>query len=309
VGVEDYQVTILFTGGVFLLLLLDLLATAPKRGKLRLGKALWLQGVWVGAALAFCLWIGATRGTPKALQFLAGYLIEYALSLDNILVFVLVFRAAGIPETHRRLVLFWGILGALLMRGLAIAAGTAALRRFEPLTYLLAVVLAVSGFSFLRKSRSPEGKRPYEKLWELLRKFLPLTRRLHGARFFVWRAGRLAVTPLGLALVWIESADLVFAIDSIPAVFAVTTDPFIVFTSNMCAVLGLRSLYFLVAGGMEKLRYLDEGLGILLLVLAGEMALKPWGELPLPYSLALIFGILGGTVCASVSPSCRGPQR
>ncbi|CAF0701979.1 TerC/Alx family metal homeostasis membrane protein [Candidatus Methylacidithermus pantelleriae] len=302
-SVDDRLVTFFFIAAVFVLLGVDLFAAAPKRGKLAWTRALALQGLWMALALGFLLWLWSSRGVTKALEFVTGYAIEYALSLDNLAVFVLVFRITRVPETHRRSVLFWGILGALLMRGVAIVVGSELLRRLEVFTYVLALLLVVGGLSFLRRASTHHTGPAQPKLWSYLWRILPVTRQLHGSRFYIYQAGQLRLTPLGIALLLIESADLVFALDSIPAIFAVTTDPLILFTSNACAILGLRSLYFLVASGLQHLRYLDEGLGILLVILGIEMALKPWWELPPSYSLGIVIGVLGGTTLASLCPS------
>ena len=223
------------------------------------GRLILTTLVWIAVAVLFGLWIGHRAGIDKSLEFFTGYLVEYALSLDNILLFVLIFSSFGIAPEQQRRVLFWGVVGALLMRGLMILAGVALLERFAWVFYLFGAYIVYAGVSlfFPRKHRDVEDRR----VVRLARRWLPLSAEANSPRFTVREAGRRRFTLLFLVLIVIELTDLVFALDSIPAIFGVTTDPFIVYTSNACAILGLRSLYFLLARAVRSLAYLQNRAG------------------------------------------------
>jgi tellurite resistance protein TerC len=246
------------------------------------------------------------------MEFATGYLIEKALAVDNIFVFVVVFATFGVPAAYQHRVLFWGVLGALGMRAAFILAGGAFLQAFHWAIYVFGAVLAVTGVKLLlQRNAEPHPER--NPLVRLFRRLLPVTDSLAGDRFFVRRDGRRFATPLLLALVAIEVTDLVFAIDSIPAIFAVTADPFIVFTSNIFAILGLRSLYFLLAGVIGRFVYLKVGLSVVLVFVGAKMLLLDVFKVPIGASLAVIAGILATSVVASLlvprrpaPPAARG---
>jgi tellurite resistance protein TerC len=285
---------------VFLMLAIDLGLFHRKAHEVSLKEAGTWSLVWVSLALVFNAGVWHYHGEQKALEFTAGYLIEKALSVDNIFVFVVVFAAFGIPKMHQHRVLFWGILGALALRAAFILAGSALLARFHWLIYVFGAVLVVTGIKLLFQ-RTHESDPSQNVLVKLVKRFLPMTTRTKCESFTLIENGRRVATPLLLALLVVEFTDLVFAIDSIPAVFAVTNDPFIVFTSNIFAILGLRSLYFLLAGVIDRFRYLKVGLALVLVFVGLKMALMDFYKVPIGVSLGVIAALLGGSVLASLA--------
>ena len=280
--------------------------------------AIW-SGVWISLALLFngAIYLFWERIVPgdalsngeAALEFLTGYLIEKALSVDNIFVFVLIFSFFHVPDVYQHRVLFWGILGALLMRGAMILAGAALIEAFHWIIYVFGAFLIFTGvrLAFQRnESLHPEDN----PLVRLFRRLMPVTQDYAGAKFFVRRTGRLMATPLLLVLLVVESTDLVFALDSIPAIFAVTNDPFIVYTSNVFAILGLRSLYFLLAGVIDKFYYLKLGLSAVLAFVGLKMLLSDTAlKLPIAAALGVIALILTVAIVASLLRARREQQR
>ena len=255
--------------------------------------------VWIALSLAFNLWVYLEFGPTRGLEFFTGYVIEKALSVDNIFVFIVIFRYFAVRPEYQHRVLFWGILGALVLRGVFIAAGTALLARFDWIILVFGAFLVYTGFKILRAHETevhPE-KNPVMKLF---RRFVPMSSDYHGKHFFVREGGRLLATPLLLVLVVVEATDVVFAVDSIPAIFGITHDPFIVFTSNIFAILGLRALYFLLAGLMHKFRYLSFGLGMVLVFIGVKMLIHDWVEIPIVVSLGVVAFLLGGSVLLSL---------
>ncbi len=262
--------------------------------------------VWITLALLFNLGIYFWRGSEKATEFFTGYLIEYSLSVDNIFVFLLIFTYFEVPAAYRRRVLFWGILGAIVMRGLFIALGVALLATFHWVLYVLGGFLVFTGvkFVFQRETRVDPEANPVLRVF---RRYFPITASYQAQHFFIRQAGRWPrrwrgwlATPLFVVLLIVESTDVAFAIDSIPAIFAITLDPFIVYTSNVFAILGLRSLYFLLAGIMGMFRYLKPGLGVVLAFVGVKMLLTDVYKVPIGASLAVIAVILGVSVGASL---------
>ncbi len=255
--------------------------------------------VWVALALTFnagvYLWFGPRHG----LEFLTGYLIEKALSVDNLFVFLVLFSFFAVPAALQHRVLFWGILGALIMRGAFIFAGTALIRSFHWVIYLFGAFLVVTGVRLLVQ-REQEQHPEQNPVLRVFRRVVPSVPDYRGARFWVREGNRLLATPLLMVIVVIEATDIVFAVDSIPAVFAITTDPFIVFTSNIFAILGLRALYFLLAGMLGRFRFLKIGLGLVLAFVGAKMLLSGWREIPILVSLGVITGLLALSVLASV---------
>jgi len=259
--------------------------------------AIW-SVVWVSLALAFNGWLAASFGAQRGLEFLTGYLIEKALAVDNIFVFLVVFASFKVPASYQHRVLFWGIFGALLMRALFIFAGAALLMRFHWIMYLFGAFLLLTGIKLLFQ-RELEPHPEHNPLFRLFTRLVPSVPDYHGGRFTVRRDGRMFVTPLLLVLVLIEITDLVFAVDSIPAIFAVTSDPFIVYTSNIFAILGLRAMFFLLAGAMDRFAYLKVGLSFVLMFVGTKMVIVDLYKIPIGLSLAAIAAILGVAVLAS----------
>lgn len=284
---------------VLAVLALDLGVFHRKAHAVTVREAATWSAVWATLALLFNGWVYAARGSEKGLEFLTGYLIEYSLSVDNIFVFVLIFGFFAVPPAYQHRVLFWGILGALAMRAGMIAAGAALLARFHWILYVFGGFLILTGIKMLfqRHEAAAPDRNP---LIRALRRIVPVTDGYEGQRFFVRRAGKAWATPLFLVLLVVETTDLIFAVDSIPAIFAVTRDPFIVYTSNVFAVLGLRSLYFLLAGIIGWFRYLRVGLALVLCFVGVKMLLADIFKIPAALSLAVVAAILGVAVLASL---------
>nr|WP_274703531.1 TerC family protein [Chloroflexus aurantiacus] len=299
---------------VFLVLALDLGVFHRRSHKVSIREAgLWTL-VWVTLSLIFNGIIWLWRGPEDGLNFLTGYLVEYSLSVDNIFVFILLFSYFRVPAQYQHRVLFWGILGALIMRGTMILLGSALIEQFEWILYLFGAFLLVTGVRLIFHDDEPEVDPQRNLLVRLARRLLPITPDMRGDRFFVREADRFSATPLFLVLLIVESTDLLFAVDSIPAIFGITHDPFIVYTSNICAILGLRSLYFLLAGVMESFYYLRFGLAIILSFIGVKM-LTPlvtgWFlgghsvHIPTTISLGVIVVTLLASVVASLIRSRR----
>lgn len=263
------------------------------------------SAVWIALALVFNLGIWHWFGEQKALEFLTGYLIEKSLSVDNIFVIALLFSYFAVPARYQHRVLFWGILGALVLRAIFIGAGAALLAHFHWIIYLFGAFLVVTGLkmALTRESGIEPEKNP---VLRLLRRWIPVTDRFHGQNFFVRENGVRLATPLFLVLVLVETTDLIFAVDSIPAIFAVTTDPFLVYTSNVFAILGLRSLYFLLAGVMHKFTYLKLGLAAILVFVGIKMSIVGFYAIPAWVSLAVIAALLATAIGASLWKARRG---
>ncbi len=262
------------------------------------------SAVWIALALIFNLGVWKFLGPQPGVEFLTGYLIEKSLSIDNIFVIALLFAYFKVPDKYQHRVLFWGILGALAMRAGFILAGAALLERFHWIIYIFGGFLILTG---IKMALAPEQGLEPEKnpVVRLVRRLMPVTSDFRGPAFFVREGGRRAATPLFLVLVMVEFTDLVFAVDSIPAIFAVTRDPFLVYTSNVFAILGLRSLYFLLAGVMDRFQYLKLGLAAILVFVGAKMALVDWMKVPAGISLGVIAAILGIAVAASLLKARR----
>src|SRR5437879_9541150 len=279
---------------------LGILHRRPHR--VSLSEAAAWSAVWVFLSLAFNLWIFETHGRTAALEFLTGYVMEKSLSLDNVFVFVLVFRAFGVEPPLQHRVLHWGLLGALVLRGAMIGIGTALVQRFAWVLYPFGAFLLISGVRLIWR-----GHRDFQPeqnpIFRWTRRVLPISPKHTHETFFVIEDGRRMATSLFLALLVLELSDLLFAVDSIPAVFGITRDPFIVYSSNICAILGLRAFYFLLAGALPYFRYLDTGLAAILVFIGGEMLAQPVFRFALDDALrrvSLIFGIaIGASVVAA----------
>ena len=281
------------------MLALDLGVFHRNAHKVSLREALTWSVLWISLALTFNLGIYYFWGSEKALEFLAGYLIEKSLSVDNIFVFLLIFSYFSVPAMYQHRVLFWGILGALVMRAIFIAAGAALLTAFHWIIYVFGGFLIITGIKMLfagDEKLEPE-KNPAVRL---LRRVMHITGDYHGQRFFVRNNGRLWATPLLLVLVVVETTDVIFAVDSIPAIFAITLDPFIVYTSNVFAILGLRALYFLLAGILDMFRYLKVGLSFVLCFVGVKMLLVDFYKIPIGISLGVVASILAASILFSM---------
>ena len=294
-----------FTAFVLGLLALDLGVFHRQAHAVSLKEAAAWSVAWIALALAFNAGVAALLGPQAGLEFLTGYLIEKALSVDNVFVFVLIFSSFAVPPQYQHRVLFWGVLGALVMRAAMIFAGAYLLAQVHWIIYVFGAFLVVTGVRMATQTEhalEPEAN----PVVRLVRRLVPVSGAYHGQRFFVRRPRtpggvvRLMATPLLVVLVLVETTDLLFAVDSIPAIFAVTTDPFLVYTSNVFAILGLRSLYFLLAGVIHTFHFLKLGLSVVLVFVGAKMLLTDVYHVPIGLSLAVIAAVLGASVVASL---------
>jgi tellurite resistance protein TerC len=305
-GIGSPWLWIGFIAFVLAMLVLDLGVFNRKAHEIRVREALVWTGVWISLALAFNLCVYFWFGSERALEFLSGYVIEKALSVDNLFVFIVVFSVFAVPARLQHRVLFWGILGALLMRAMFIVLGSALLHKFHWVAYLFGAFLVYTGVKLLVQ-RASEVHPERNPLFRLFRRFVPSVDHYRGGHFTVVEAGKRYATPLLLVLVAIEATDIIFAVDSIPAIFAITTDPFIVFTSNIFAILGMRALYFALAGMMTKIHYLKVGLSLVLVFVGGKMLVAGVYKIPILASLGVIVALLGGTIVASLLRPAKIP--
>ena len=290
---------IIFASAVLGLLALDLGVFHRKSHEVKIKEALVWSAVWISLALAFNAFVYFTRGSGPALEFMAGYLIEEALSVDNLFVFLLIFSYFRVPSIVQHKVLFWGILGALLMRAMFIVAGITLIERFHWIIYVFGAFLIYTGIRMVTeqgKEIHPE-KNPVLRLF---RRLMPVTETYVDDKFFVVKGARRFATPLFIVLLMVETTDLIFAVDSIPAILAITRDPFIVYTSNVFAILGLRSLFFALAGLMKLFRYLNYGLCFILVFVGAKMLLAEFYKMPIVVALGVIIAILGASILASI---------
>ncbi|ABC82073.1 TerC family protein [Anaeromyxobacter dehalogenans] len=288
-----------FGGFVLVMLALDLGVFHRKDHAVGPREALAWSLVWIALALGFGAYVWMRHGADSGLEYLTGYVIEKSLSVDNIFVFVVIFGALGIPALYQHRVLFWGILSALVLRGAMIAAGAALLERFHWIIYVFGGFLVLTGVK-LFLARGGVSHPEQSAVFRALKRVVPATPRLDGNRFFTVEGGRRLATPLFFALALIEFTDVVFAVDSIPAIFAITRDPFIVFTSNIFAILGLRSLYFLLASFVERFTYLKPSLAAVLVFVGAKMALVDVVKVHPAVSLGVVTLILATGVVASL---------
>ena len=307
---------------VFIMLIIDLKMFARKgEHEVSISEALKMTAVWIAVSLVFCagiyLWYPVDP-QGKSMEFLAGYLIEKSLSMDNLFVFLMLFSFFGVERKYQHEVLFWGIFGALVLRSIFIFAGAAMVERFEWILGLFGLFLIYTGIKMFGHDDDEQVDPANNIFVRLFKRFFPVTDQMHGDKFFIWEQGRRLATPLFIALIVIETTDVAFAVDSIPAVFSVSRDPFIVLTSNIFAILGLRALYFALAAIAKYFGYLKYGLGIILSFVGIKMLLAmdeyvnalgrlcgvelnmPHIEVPTPWSLAIIFGVLLLSILLSV---------
>jgi len=304
-----------FIGCVLFFLALDLGVFHREAHVVSLKEASAWTCLWVSLSLLFALGLRFARGSEESLEFLTGYLIELSLSMDNVFVIALIFAYFRVPAEYQHRVLFWGILGALVMRGVMIAAGAALVQRFMWTLYIFGAFLLITGVKMLFAPE--EGVHPEKNiLLRLARRFFPVSDHFDGQHFFTVLNGRHALTPLMLVLLMVETTDLIFAVDSIPAIFAVTQKPFIVFTSNVFAILGLRSMYFLLAGAMRYFIYLKAGLALVLMFIGVKMLIDPHGHeprwwfqvhIPISISLAVVAAIIVTSIIVSLVVARRQP--
>jgi tellurite resistance protein TerC len=289
---------ILFNLFVLAMLALDLGVLNRRSHRVTVREALAWAGLWIVLAAVFAVLVLFWHGRAQALQFVTGYVIELSLSVDNLFVFLVIFRYFNVPDQHQHKVLSWGILGALLMRGVFILAGVGLISRFSWITYAFGALLIYSGCKLLRQGKAeihPE-KNPVLRLF---RRAFPVTKEYVGGQFFT-RSDRLYATPLLVVLLVVETTDILFAVDSIPAVLAITLNAFIVYTSNVFAILGLRSMYFALAGMMDVFHYLHYGLSMVLIVVGIKMLGSHYISIPTGWVLLIVLVVLGASIIASL---------
>jgi tellurite resistance protein TerC len=289
-----------FTLFVLAMLALDLGVFHRKSHEVTIKEALVWSGVWVVLALLFNLGVYYWRGYGPALEFLTGYLIEKSLSVDNIFVFMLIFTYFRVPPRYQHRVLFWGVLGALVMRAILIALGISLIQRFHWVIYVFGAFLILTGVKMvLNKDKEIDPER--NPALRIFRRFVPVTDDYRGGKFFVKQGGRYFATPMLIVLLIVETTDIIFAVDSIPAILAITLDPFIIYSSNVFAILGLRALYFALAGVMKLFHHLHYGLSAILVFVGGKMLLADFYKIPVGLALGVIAGILIISALASLA--------
>jgi tellurite resistance protein TerC len=280
------------------MLALDLGVLNRRAHTIGLREALGWSAVWIALACSFAVIVYFWHGRTESLQFITGYVVELTLSVDNLFIFLVIFRYFKVPDQHQHRVLFWGILGALVMRGLFIAAGVGLIHRFSWITYVFGGLLIFSGIKLLRQgdARINPEKNP---ILRVVRRFLPVTDEYVGGRFFT-RRDRLYATPLFIVLLVLETSDILIAVDSVPAVLAITVNAFIVYTSNVFAILGLRSMYFALSGMLERFHYLHHGLSAVLILIGLKMIAAHYVTIPTEWALASVLAVLGTSIAASL---------
>ena len=295
-----------FLAAVAALLLVDLLVLHREAHAITMREAAITSAGWIAVGLAFALVVWAVLGGSAATQYLTGYVIEKSLSVDNVFVWAVIFAFFSVPGKYQHRVLFWGIFGALVLRAVFIFAGVALLERLDWLLFVFGGLLIFTAWRVA--THAPEEIHPERNpVLRLVRRFVPLTADYHGQKLFTRENGRRLATPLFVVLVLIEATDVVFAVDSVPAILAISRDPFVVFSSNAFAILGLRALYFLLAGAKDKLIYLNRGLGVILFYVGVKMIVSEWYHIPTLVSLGVIAVVLAVTVAASLRAADRRP--
>lgn len=290
---------LVFNVFIIVMLIIDLVVLHKEDEAVSIKEALYWTGIWIVLALIFGAGIYYYMGSQTALDYYTGYLIEKSLSIDNIFVFLLVFSYFKVPGEYQHKVLFWGIFGALVLRFIFIFTGVALLERFHWIIYVFGGFLIFTGIK-LALEKDKEVHPEKNPILKLVRRFFPTTKSYHGSKFFIRKMGKLIATPLFIVLVVIETTDLVFALDSIPAILAITRDEFIIYSSNAFAILGLRALYFAVSGIMNLFHYLHYGLSLILVFVGVKMLLSDLYHIPTPYALAFIAGTLTISIIASI---------
>ena len=301
--------TLLWVGfGIFVvvMMVLDLGVFHRTAHVIRIKEALIWCTVWITLALLFNLGIYFWKGPVKALEFLTAYLIEEALSVDNLFVFLLIFSYFRVERLYQHRVLFWGILGAIVMRAIFIGMGVALITKFHWIIYLFGALLIYTGIN-MAVQRDREIHPEKNPLLKLFRRWMPVTENYEGGKFFVKRRGKVMATPLFVVLLLVETTDLVFAVDSIPAVLAISQDPLIVYTSNVFAIMGLRSIFFALAGIIQLFQYLQYGLSVILVFVGLKMVVSDFYKIPVGIALGVVAGVLAISVVASIVWPPKGP--
>ena len=288
-----------FVAVILILLSIDLGVFHRHAHAVKVREATIWNFTWILLSCSFGIWVYRAFGRQYGLEFFTGYLIEYALSVDNVFIFIIIFSYFGVPARFHHRVLFWGILGALIMRATFIVAGAALISAFHWMIYIFGAFLVFTGIKVLRQGEV-EVEPDQNPVVKLFRRIVPLTSSYESGRFFSTQGAKIAATPLALVLVTVEATDLVFATDSIPAIFGVTKDPFIVYTSNICAILGLRSMYFLLSAVITRFCYLGTGLGIVLMFIGVKMLVSSFYAIPIGLSLAVVAAVLAGSIALSL---------
>jgi tellurite resistance protein TerC len=299
---------VIFNAFVVAMLALDLGVFHRTAHVIRIREALGWCVLWMTLALLFNVGIYFWHGSEPALEFLTGYLLEYSLSVDNIFVFLMVFSYFRVPYLHQHKVLFWGILGALIMRALFILTGITLIQKFHWVIYIMGGFLVLTGIK-MAMQKGEEINPEHNPVLRLFRRLMPVTEAYEGDRFFVRRGGRLFATPLFIIVLVVETTDVIFAVDSIPAILAITLDPFIVYTSNVFAILGLRALFFALAGIIRLFHYLPYGLSLILVFVGVKMLLVDIYKIPISMALGAVAAVLAISVIASIifPPKTEGP--
>ena len=299
---------IIFNAGILVLLFVDLAFMNRGGGPVPFKRAIIGSAAWVALALLFAVFVHLRMGPGKGLEFLTGYVLEESLSVDNLFVFILLFNYFKVPPEQQKTVLFWGIIGAMIMRGIFIVVGVALVRRFNWILYAFGVFLIWGGIKLMREGDESSVDPSRNVVLRFCRKFLPLSERYEGNHFLVRKEGRLLATPLFVVLLVVETTDVLFATDSIPAILAITRDTFIVYASNVFAVLGLRSLYFALSGLIKLFHYLNYGLAVVLMFIGAKMLLSFRFEIPTWIVLCVIGGVLAISVGASLLLPKKEPE-
>jgi tellurite resistance protein TerC len=290
---------ILFNVFILAMLAIDLGLVGRRGRELSFREALAWSALWIGLALAFAVLVFFWHGRAESLQFVTSYIIEVSLSADNLFLFLLIFKYFNVPGEHQHKVLFWGVIGALIVRGLFIVAGVELIQRFEWITYVFGAFLIYSGLKLLRQGKE-EIQPERNPVLRLFRRVFSVTKEYENGHFFVRRAG-LYATPLFVVLLVVETTDIILAVDSVPAVLAITLNAFIVYTSNVFAILGLRSMYFALAGMLEKFHYLHYGLSLVLILVGLKMIGEHYVDVPTEWTLGIVLGVLAASIVASVA--------
>lgn len=300
----------IFTVVIGTMLTIDLLIAKGNDDDVRARPALIQTGFWISLALCFAAYISWAHSTNHALLFLTGFVIEKALSVDNLFVFLVVFSYFKVRPSHQRRVLFWGILTAVFLRAALIFLGAAIVARFHFVLYFFGAFLLYTAWKLLMSKGDDEVEPEKNPVLVLMRKYVPISPALDGSHFLTRHAGKLMATPLLAVLVVIETTDVVFALDSVPAIFAITQDPFLIYTSNIFAILGLRALYFALASMMGKFRFLNVGLALVLAFVGLKMLGEHWVHVPIPVSLGIVFTLIVGAIVASLMfPEAETPAQ
>ncbi|MFU8859502.1 MAG: TerC family protein [Cyclonatronaceae bacterium] len=297
--IDNIWLWIIFNAFILLMLLIDLGVFHRDNHVISIREALGWTAVWITLALVFNAGLWYFMGAEPALKFLTGYLIEKSLSMDNVFVFLLIFTYFRVPAEYQHKVLFWGILGALIFRAIFIFAGVALISKFHWIIYVFGAFLVYTGLKMMwEKDKEIHPKK--NPILLLFGRFIPISKHYHGDRFFVRRRNYIVATPLFVVLIVIETTDIIFAVDSIPAIMAITLDPFIIYSANAFAILGLRALYFALAGVMRLFHYLHYGLSIILIFVGFKMVLEDVITIPIVVVLAMIIMLIGGSIAASL---------